>query len=203
MHTLCVPCMPRACQASTLYPACAPLAAHSPTLLLRRRGARLACARVLLLHGERDDTVPPSSSALFALALARAGHAVELVPLPRDTHGSFLLDLSLGRECALLPHVIQEQSLDISPRLFPLQQQCSRVRRRFQPSPFSVLGLHDINTPFKLTITSIRAGRVTFCRAVRVRPVRAVRVAVRQAREDCAAWKAERASAEAGGCRCD
>lgn len=141
-----------------LHAACAPLATHSPTLLLRRRGARLACARVLLLHGEKDAVapqrgqtasqswqrqscppcgprqapgcaqrpcaraerpcainasfrslltmqVPPSSSALFALALARAGHAVELVPLPRDTHGSFLLDLSLGRECDLLPHL--------------------------------------------------------------------------------------------------
>ena len=41
-----------------LHPACAPLAAHSPTLLLRRRGARLACARVLLLHGEKDAVAP-------------------------------------------------------------------------------------------------------------------------------------------------
>ena len=45
-------------QASMLHPACAPLAAHSPTLLLRRRGARLACARVLLLHGEKDAVAP-------------------------------------------------------------------------------------------------------------------------------------------------
>lgn len=45
-------------QASMLHAACAPLAAHSPTLLLRRRGARLACARVLLLHGEKDAVAP-------------------------------------------------------------------------------------------------------------------------------------------------
>jgi dipeptidyl aminopeptidase/acylaminoacyl peptidase len=71
-----------------------------------RRGARLASDRVLLLHGEKDKTVPPSSSATFALALTRAGQpAVDYVALPTDTHASFLLDLMLGRRSELLGHL--------------------------------------------------------------------------------------------------
>ena len=49
----------------------------------------MACDRVLLLHGELDHVVPPSSSALFAIALERAGQrAVQLIHLPKDTHMS-------------------------------------------------------------------------------------------------------------------
>jgi len=92
-------------RASMMSPACAPLAEHSPTLLVQR-GARLGCSRVLLLHGEKDKTVPPSSSALFALALTRAGQpGVEYIPLPADTHMSFLIDLMLGRRSDLLGHL--------------------------------------------------------------------------------------------------
>ncbi|KAL3918751.1 MAG: hypothetical protein SGPRY_005893 [Prymnesium sp.] len=63
-------------QVSMLEVACAPFHAHSPTLLLRQRPARLACDRVLLMHGERDVVVPPSSSALFAVELAKVGQQV-------------------------------------------------------------------------------------------------------------------------------
>jgi acetyl esterase/lipase len=77
--------------------ACHPLDEHSPTLLVQTRQWLLACERVLLVHGERDATVPPSSSALFALALARGGQrAVEYAALPEDGHMSFLSDLALG-----------------------------------------------------------------------------------------------------------
>jgi acetyl esterase/lipase len=92
-------------QASMLRVACDPLEDASPTRLVRDGGARLRCARALLLHGEKDITAPPSSSAQFALALARAGHDVALVPLPRDGHLSFLADLMLGRRCDVLPHL--------------------------------------------------------------------------------------------------
>ena len=77
--------------------ACAPLHEHSPALLVRQRGWRLACERVLLLHGDCDRVVPPSSSSLFALALLHAGQPhVEFSLLPRDGHLSFLVGLSLG-----------------------------------------------------------------------------------------------------------
>ena len=89
-------------KASMMAAACAPLAAHSPTLIVQRHAQPLACHRVLLLHGEKDITVPPSSSALFALELARVGQHAEYVALPAVTHLSFLLDLMTGRRCDLL-----------------------------------------------------------------------------------------------------
>ena len=92
-------------KASMMELACDPFAEHSPTLLVRERGATLTCERTLLLHGEKDVTVPASSSAHFALALLAAGQQVTYVSLPTDTHMSFLLDMMLGRECALLSHV--------------------------------------------------------------------------------------------------
>lgn len=92
-------------QVSMLEVACAPFHAHSPTLLLRQRPARLACDRVLLMHGERDVVVPPSSSALFAVELAKVGQQVTYVALPTDSHLSFLVDMSLGRQCALVEHI--------------------------------------------------------------------------------------------------
>ena len=82
--------------------ACAPLAAHSPRLIVQRYARPLACDRVLLLHGERDTTVPISSSAMFALELTRVGQVAEFVALPGDSHTSFLLDLMVGRGCDFL-----------------------------------------------------------------------------------------------------
>ncbi|KAL1510998.1 hypothetical protein AB1Y20_005823 [Prymnesium parvum] len=92
-------------QASMLEPACAPLEEHSPLLLVRRHRRPLACERVLLLHGEHDVTVPPSSSALFALELVRLGQQASYIPLHADAHLSFLIDASLGRDCELLVHL--------------------------------------------------------------------------------------------------
>ena len=92
-------------KASTMELACKPFAEHSPTLLIRECGAVFQCERTLLLHGEKDVTVPASSSAHLALALASAGQPVTYVALPTDTHMSFLLDMMLGRVCALLTHV--------------------------------------------------------------------------------------------------
>tara|TARA_B110001452_G_C14939176_1_gene328438 strand:+ start:170 stop:382 length:213 start_codon:yes stop_codon:yes gene_type:complete len=43
--------------------------------------------------------------ALPTLQLARAGHDVSYVPLPRDGHLSFLVDLMLGRPSEMLPHL--------------------------------------------------------------------------------------------------
>jgi prenylcysteine alpha-carboxyl methylesterase len=93
--------------ASMMAVACEPLDAHSPTRIVRQSGACLACDRVLLLHGEKDHTVPLSSSALFAVALARAGQtSVEIAPLSEVSHLDFLLDLMLGRPCGdLLGHL--------------------------------------------------------------------------------------------------
>ena len=90
---------------SMLAAACEPLAAHSPTALVRR-GARLACERALLVHGERDITCPLRESAIFAVALASSGQNVEFVTLRDDAHLTFLVDLMAGRACVeLLGHL--------------------------------------------------------------------------------------------------
>jgi len=89
-------------RASMMSPACDPLSAHSPTLLVSPE-RRMGCDHVLLFHGELDNIIPLSNSALFAMALHRTGHAdVELVPLPTDNHTSFLFDLGRGKECPVL-----------------------------------------------------------------------------------------------------
>ena len=102
---------------SMMAVACAPLPDFSPTLLVRAKTEAgsvshsaapraLALARTLLLHGERDLIVPPSSSAIFALALRDAGILAEYAPLRTDTHNSLLVDLALGRRCdELLGHL--------------------------------------------------------------------------------------------------
>ena len=102
---------------SMMAPACDPLADFSPTTLVRAdtevrarvrgpdRRAPLACARTLLLHGERDLIVPPSSSASFALALRDAGAHVEYAPLRTDDHNSFLIKMALGRHTDAVGHI--------------------------------------------------------------------------------------------------
>lgn len=94
-------------QASTLAVACEPLAENSPTILVLEKGHRLACERVLLLHGERDVIVPPSNSACFAVALATTGRHVRYIPLPNDAHMTYFADLVLGRNCEVMRQVKQ------------------------------------------------------------------------------------------------
>ena len=87
-----------------LAAACEPLAAHSPTALVRR-GARPR-ASALLVHGERDITCPLRESAIFAVALASSGQNVEFDTLRDDAHLTFLVDLMAGRACVeLLGHL--------------------------------------------------------------------------------------------------
>ena len=76
----------------------------SPTALVRR-GARPACERALLVHGERDICLL-RESAIFAVALASSGQNVEFVTLRDDAHLTFLVDLMAGRACVeLLGHL--------------------------------------------------------------------------------------------------
>ena len=108
---------------SPLAVACEPLSLQSPTKVAAELQLPLACDRVLILHGEKDHTLPVSGSAMFAMQLQRNQHRVQLMVTPTDDHVSFLIDMMLGRDSEMLDiikdfcmHMGSDQDVRLSDR---------------------------------------------------------------------------------------
>eukprot|EP00929_Paragymnodinium_shiwhaense_P119559 TRINITY_DN91461_c0_g1_i1.p1 TRINITY_DN91461_c0_g1~~TRINITY_DN91461_c0_g1_i1.p1 ORF type:complete len:342 (+),score=34.82 TRINITY_DN91461_c0_g1_i1:72-1097(+) len=95
---------------SMMYRAAQPWAENSPTLTAKEKS--MGCEKVMLIHGDRDNVVPGSSSGRFACALLATGKSVEFVSLPYDDHASYLKQMALGTACAALEDVRRFCGLD-------------------------------------------------------------------------------------------